>query len=202
MVSSACSSQVSPTSTTASGSPIAVAASSARTPQVGRRLLRQPHDACVVPEVRVAQLGVPVETGLGEHGAGERADQEVGEHVRARLLLEPAGQPVGAAVHVVAVQPLEPGQPEPVTHLVEGAVRAAVGVADDDLVVAAGQLARQPLHLAGDPLRRVVQQRRQRVHVDRPPPPGRGRGHPLRQRPARDHPDPGDQGRGLAPAHT
>ena len=50
--------------------------------------------------------------------------------------------PAGAGVHVVAVQPLEPPQPEPLADLVERAVGAAVGVAHRHRVVRRPQLAR------------------------------------------------------------
>ena len=79
--------------------------------QVGGGPLGQPDRVGVVAEVGVAQLGMAVEAELGQHGAGERPHQEVGEHVRARLLLEPPRQPLRAAVDVVAVQPREPLRP-------------------------------------------------------------------------------------------
>ena len=50
----------------------------------GRRALRQPQHARVVAEVRVAQLGIPVEPELAHHRVLERAGEEVGQQVRAR----------------------------------------------------------------------------------------------------------------------
>ena len=84
------------------------------------------------------------------------------------LLVEERRQPGLAGEQVVAVQPGQPAQPELVAHRVEGAVGAAVGVRDRDRRRTRGQLERQPAHLAGDQLRLVVQQRRQRVYGDRP----------------------------------
>ncbi len=136
--------------------------------QLGGLVLGEPDDAGVVPEVVVAQLRVAVQAELGLDGARERLHQEVGEQVGAGLVGEERLDPAGPGVHVVAVQPLEPPQPEPLADLVERAVGAAVGVPDRHRVVRRAQRLGQPLDLAGDLLRLVVQQRRQRVHVDRP----------------------------------
>src|SRR6185312_9618245 len=70
-----------------------------------RRLLGQPDQPGVVPEVVVPQLRVPVQAEPGQHGPVEAAQQEVGEHVGAGLGVEHGRDPVRAAEHVVAVQP-------------------------------------------------------------------------------------------------
>ena len=91
---------------------------------------------------------------------------------------------LGAGVQVVAVQPGQPRAARARADLVEGAVGAAVGVPHHDLGrTTAPARSASARDLAGDQLRLVVQQRRQRVHVDRPaaprrrsrPPAGRAR---------------------------
>ena len=136
--------------------------------QLGGLVLGQPDDAGVVAEVLVAQLRPPVQAELGLDGARERLHQEVGEQVGAGLVGEERLDPAGPGVHVVAVQPLEPPQPEPLADLVEGAVGAAVGVPHHHGVVRRSKRLGQPGDLTGDLLRLVVQQRRKRVYVDRP----------------------------------
>jgi hypothetical protein len=88
---------------------------------------------------------------------------------------------------VQAGQPLEA---ELAAHLVEGAIRAAVGVADRDPDAGHLQAGRQRAHLFGDQVRLVVQQRRQRVYVDRPVLSSGQLGCGLRQRAAGDQRDP------------
>ena len=72
-------------------------------------LLGQPHHPRVVAEVVVAQLGLAVQAELAAiDGAGEGADQEVGQQVGARLLVEERLDPGRPGVQVVAVQPGQP----------------------------------------------------------------------------------------------
>ena len=99
---------------------------------------------------RAAPATGPAE--LLEHRPCERAHQEVGEHVGPGLLVEEAFQLVRAGVEVVAVQPLQSGQPELTAHLVDRAVGAAVGVPHHDLAVRRQQGRRGTAHLAGDAL--------------------------------------------------
>src|SRR5438874_52031 len=63
---------------------------------------------------------------------GEAAQQEVGEHVGARLGAEHGCYPVGAREHVVAVQPGQPAHAVPGAQLVQRAVGPAVGVGQGD----------------------------------------------------------------------
>jgi hypothetical protein len=111
---------------------------------------------------------VPVQAQLAGHGPVEGADQEVGEQVRAGLLVEERREPGLAREQVVAVQSGQPAQPQLGADLVEGAVGAAVRVGHGDVVVRRGQLERERADLARDLLRLVVQQRGQRVDGDRP----------------------------------
>jgi hypothetical protein len=150
------------------------------------RLLGQPDDASVRVEVVVPQHGPAVQPELLLHRAREGSDQEVGEEVRARLLLEErldAGRP---GKHVVAVQARQAVQAEVGADVVERAVRAAIGVADGHPPVRVAQALGQLPDLGGDLLRLVVQQRRQRIHVDRPGMPFADLGGRLGDRPAGD----------------
>jgi hypothetical protein len=88
---------------------------------------------------------------------------------------------------VQAGQPLET---EVAAHLVEGAVGAAVGVADGDPVAGDQQAGGQGADLVGDQVRLVVQQRREWVYVDRPAVRGDQVGRRLRERTAGDQRDP------------
>ena len=121
-------------------------------------MLGEPQHARVVAEVGVAQLGVAVEPELAHHRVLERARQEVGEEVRAGLLLE-RGLRVLARQHVVAVRALEPR--DVAEHLVERAVGAAVGVRHRHDVIALQHLPDG----RRDQLGPVVQQRGQRLHL-------------------------------------
>src|SRR5450755_4244121 len=92
------------------------------------RLLSQPDQPPVVPEIVTPQLRVPVQAELGQHRAVEAGQQEVGEHVGARLRLEHRRQPRRPGEHVVAVQAGQPSDAVPDAQLVQGAVGTAVGV--------------------------------------------------------------------------
>ena len=91
----------SPTSRTSSGSPRRPRRRCAA-PRSRRPALREPDHAAVVAEVVVAQLGVAVEAELADHGVLERAREEVGEEVRAGLLVERRAHLL-VREHVVAV---------------------------------------------------------------------------------------------------
>ena len=127
-----------------------------------------------------------VEAQLLDDGAVERPDEEVGQEVGARLLVEEPLEARLPGVDVVAVQPREPLDPEVVADAVEGAVRPAVGVADDDPTVGRPQPGGQRAHLVGDPVRVVVQERGKGVDVDGPAAPRDDRGRRLGDRAARD----------------
>src|SRR5262245_35438871 len=133
--------------------------------QLRRRRLGEPDDALVVAEVLVAQLRVAVEAEPADDHAVEGADEEVGQEVRARLVL--------GAVDLVAVRALEPA--------VAGEVGSAIGVGDDDDVVPGG------LGDGGtDLLRAVVQRGRDGSHLDVPAPASGDRLDLERERPAGD----------------
>ena len=83
-----------PTSTRVSGRPMISAALCGQAVELVVRLLGEPDHAGVVAEVVVAQLGVAVESELDDDGAEEGLHEEVGEHVRARLVLEELRQPL------------------------------------------------------------------------------------------------------------
>ena len=158
---------VSPVSTTVSGSPIRSAACSASARSSSSGSLGQPDHPRVVAEVVVAQLGAAVQAELAHHGAGERAHQEVGEHVGAGLLLEERaraarGRRTRRSSAARAAAPARGrGTPR------RGRRRCRSRRTRPRPAVRAPRLGQRP-DLAGDQLRLVVQQRRQRVHVDRP----------------------------------
>ncbi len=149
----------------------------------------------VVAEVGVAQLGVAVEAQLDDDRPVERGREEVGEHVGAGLGRQQRAHPLGAREQVVAVGAGQPGHVQPRADLVERAVGAAIGVAHRHPPVAQTQRRHLPLDLGGDPLRPVVQQRRQRVHVDGPAAPVGDVGDVPRDRPTGDDGDPVRRGR-------
>ena len=120
----------SPVSRTSSGRPSFAAAALGRGLERRRRLLRQPHHPPVVAEVRVAQVGIPVEPEAPPHEVVERLHQEVGEEERARLLVADRGDRRGAGEQVVAGLAGQPLGAQPRAQLVDRAAAAAVGVAD------------------------------------------------------------------------
>ena len=79
----------------------------------GRRALRQPHHPRVVAEVVVAQLGVAVEAELAHDRVLERAREEVGEEVRARLLGERRAAPPRARARRSSARPGAAATPAP-----------------------------------------------------------------------------------------
>ena len=115
--------------------------------QLGRRRLGEPDDTLVVAEVVVAQLGMTVEPEPAPDDPVERAHEEIGQVVRARLVLH-------AAEELVAVGARKARQ------VVERAARAAVRVGDDVAV--------RRIDGRADPLGPVVQLGRQRAHLDVP----------------------------------
>ena len=163
--SSACSRPASPVSRTSSGSPSVAAARSACARSAGGRLLREPDDLRVVAEVVVAELRVTVEPEPADDDAVEAADEEVGEEVRAGLVLR--------AVHLVAVRAVEPRVAR------RGRRRSA-------------RTRRRPRRRGGrldrgaDALGPVVQLRRHRPHLDVPAATGGDLLHVHRQRATRD----------------
>ena len=110
-----------------------------------------------------------IEPQLDDHGAVEPAHEEVGEHVRPRLRVEHRLELEHAGEDVVAVLPAESPQAFSGAQLIEGAIGSAVGVRHGQpIAVRPPQLVDFRRHLGGDPLRVVVQQRRQREDVDGP----------------------------------
>ena len=132
------------------------------------RVLGQPDQPPVVPEVVRPQLRVPVQAQLGQHQPVEAAQQEVGQHVGARLGLEQRGHPGRPGEHVVAVQPGQPAQPVPGAQLIQGAVGAAVGVGHGDGAAGVQGTHHVPFRQNNDLLRPVVQDRGQGPYGDRP----------------------------------
>src|SRR5262249_11791016 len=137
----------------------------------------EPHHARVVTEVLLAQLGVAVQPELAPDRVLERPGQEVGEEVRARLLLQRLANFLPRE-HVVAVIARQPREPEPI----QRAVRAAFPVRERHDVPTGRGLG----HRGSDPLRAVVQQRRHRDDVQVPPPAPGDPADIQSQRPARD----------------
>ena len=148
--------------------------------------LGQPHHAPVVAEVVRPQLRVAVQAEPGEHGPAEAADQEIGQHVGARLGFEQRRHPVRPGQQVVAVQPGQPPQPQAAGQLVQRPVGAAVRVADRHRQPAGLRRHGQPLDLRGDRGGPVVQQRGQAVQFHRPAPAGGDLPDGAAQRPAGD----------------
>ena len=95
-------------------------------------------------------LAAAVEAQLLLDGAGERPDQEVGQQVGARLVVEQLLDLLRAGEDVVAVQARQAAYAEPAAHLVEGAVGAAVGVADHHAPVGLAEAECQLAHVVGD----------------------------------------------------
>ena len=129
---------------------------------------------------------MPVEPQLGEDRPVEGPDEEVGEQVGAGVFLEQPRHAVLARVQVVAVQPREPVPPASLAQQVERPVGAAVGVPDGDIAIEGRQLLTQLIDPLGDEMGLVVQQRRQRVDVDRPADPADELGAGLGDRAAGD----------------
>src|SRR3954471_15291773 len=150
-----------------------------------RRPLREPQHARVAAEVGVAQLGVAVQAELAHHGVLERAREEVRQEVGARLVGERGARGV-AAEHLVAVIAGEPAHARALEHRVERAVGAAVRIGDGEHVIVAGQPCELRLDRGGNALGPVVEQRRERVDVDRPAAPAGDRTHVDRERAAGD----------------
>src|SRR5262249_47210132 len=104
-------------------------------------------DFLVIPEVVVAQLGMPVEPEPAPHQAVEAAHEEVGEEEGSRLVL--------GAIHLVAVRTRETG--------VAVEIGAAVRVRDHDVLACRRLVDRRP-----DALRPVVQLGRHGADIDVP----------------------------------
>src|SRR5207253_4795128 len=133
--------------------------------QLVGRLLREPHDLLVVAEVVVAQLGVAVEAKPSPDDPVEAANEEVGEEVRARLVL--------GAENLIAMSAREPRE------AVEVGATVRVG---DDRLVAGGRL----FDSGADPLGPVVQLGRDGPHLDVPAAPGGDLLHVQRERATAD----------------
>src|SRR5205085_8307829 len=98
---------------------------------VGR--LREQHDAAVRAEVRVAQLGVAVETQPAPHQGVEVPGKEVGEVEGAELGFVQRRERGGTGEELVAVRTRQaPYARERGEQRVERAAGAAVGVRDED----------------------------------------------------------------------
>ena len=83
--------------------------------------------------------------------------EEVGEIEGRRLVLLHRIPGVVAREEAVAMRPRDPLDTVPVEHEVERARGATVGVGDEDVLVAAGDLRQLRVHRTGDPLRRRMQ---------------------------------------------
>ncbi len=142
--------------------------SAGRVLETGSGVLAQPHHALVLTEVVVTQLRVSVESQLGQDRPLEGPDQEVGEQVGARLVLEELLDRVRAREEVVAVEPRQPVLPARAAQRVESAVAAAIGVPDRHRGVTTRELGCQLVDPVGDPVGLVVEQRRKGEHVHAP----------------------------------
>ena len=131
--------------------------------------LRQQHDAPVVAEVCVAQLGMAVEPERAPHQRVEVLGEEVGEVERARLRLVQRREHVGSGHELVAVVARKARRTlaDLVEQHVEVTASAAVAVAEHERALAV-VVDRQLLADGGDdPLRPAVVRRRQVPDLDR-----------------------------------
>src|SRR4051812_38279853 len=119
--------------------------------------LREIDDASIVPEDVADQLGTAVEP---ERPADERVevlDEEVGEVEGAGLLLLQRVPLRGARVDRKAMGAFEPRGAVSLAHLVDPARGAAIGIRDEDTVVAAVRLLERLSERLGNPPRRGVE---------------------------------------------
>ena len=133
---------------------------------LARELLDAGTEVALIEQRRDRYLTIESEFAPDQPIKGQH--EEVSQHVGARL-----GGPdrchLGlTGVHVVAVSPRQAVYAEPVTHLIQGAVGAAIRVTDRDLIVGAAQCRDHLLHLSRDAFGPVVQKRWQRMdgHLD------------------------------------
>jgi hypothetical protein len=129
--------------------------------------LGEVHEPAVVREVHRLELRVAVDAEAADHEPLEVAGEEVGQPERRRLVLCHLGERLAAGEELVAV-----GAGQPLDALlgddrVEQAARAAVGVGDEDRLVAVGAGLADPVpDLGGNPLGPVVEVRREAGDVD------------------------------------
>ena len=95
-------------------------------------------DAGVVGEVRGLELGVAVDAEAADHEPLEVPGEEVGEPERAGLGVGHGGERVAAGEHLVAVGARQALDAFVGEHRVEQAAGAAVGIGDEDPLVAVG----------------------------------------------------------------
>src|SRR5581483_10497821 len=135
------------------------------------RHLAQVEDRFVVAEVHRFQVRVPVQAEPALHRAVEVAHEPVGEEVGRRALVRDLEEELLAREHLVAVRPGHARHAELVEDGVQAAGGAAVAVNDDHALVARPELVKLVSQLGDDAVGVEVQQRRQAVDVDVPPPP-------------------------------
>ena len=109
---------------------------------------------------------MPVEAESVDHQPLEVPGEEVGQVEGAGLLVGEAVERRQSRVELVAVGAGEALDPRPLEDGVEGPAGPAVGVGDEDRLVARAALADPALDRGRDPLRAHVERGRQAGHVD------------------------------------
>ena len=119
--------------------------------------LGQIDDAPIVAEVLVAELGPTIETKALPHQSIEMLGEEVGEVERSRLGFVQDGRTDRAGEELIAMSTGQSIDPSTGEHGVEGAAGAAVGVADEHLLVSARRRVQLALDRRGDLVGGVVE---------------------------------------------
>ena len=124
------------------------------------------HDAAVIAEVIVAQLGKAVEAEAANDERVEMADEKIGEVERARLVFGERRERLLAGIEGVAMRAFDAAHPLFREHAIELAAGAAIAIEAEDLVVGCAIGADLRPHRLRDSLGMVVQLRRQAGDVD------------------------------------